>query len=318
LADFVPGLRELDPAARKSVPPSETTKDGGRFRILSKREIVPNTFRLTIHAPAIAKRAKAGQFCIAMADETSERVPYTLCDWDPEAGTIALVVLEKGQSSRKLILLPEGGHVAHLTGPLGVPFEVKKYGRVALAGGCYGVAAVGPVAKALRAAGNHVTVAVEARSHYLTYSNKPLMDASDEFIQTTIDGSMGFKGHAVDAIEAKLKAGGHFDLVVAIGCPFMMMLVSEMTKPLGIPTQVSLSPIMLDGTGMCGACRVTVGDTVKFACVDGPFFDAHLLDWEEVRDRREAYSHEEIQSVGLSAPVTVIERPSGDHHCVAH
>lgn len=318
LADFVPGLRELDPDAPKPVCPHADGTLNGAFRILSKQEVVPNTFKLTIHAPAIAKRAKAGQFCIAMADETSERVPYTLCDWDAEAGTITLVVLEKGQSSRKLILLPEGGHLAHLTGPLGVPFEVKNYGRVALAGGCYGVGAVGPVARALRAAGNHVTVAVEARSHYLTYLSKQLADASDEFVQTTIDGSTGFKGHAVDAIEAKLKAGEHFDLVVAIGCPFMMMLISEMTKPLGIPTQVSLNPIMLDGTGMCGACRVTIGDTVKFACVDGPFFDAHLVDWEEVRDRRAAYSHEEIQSVGLSAPVTVIERPTGDHTCVAH
>lgn len=318
LATFVPGLREFDPDGPKAVQVVASTSEDGPFRILSKEEIVPNTFKLVIHAPAVAKRAKAGQFCIAMADETSERVPYTLCDWDAEAGTITLVVLEKGQSSRKLILLPEGGRLAHVTGPLGIPFEVKNYGRVALAGGCYGVGAVGPVARALRAAGNHVTVAVEARSHYLTYLSKQLADASDEFIQTTIDGSTGFKGHAVDAIEANLKAGGHYDLVVAIGCPFMMMLVSELTKPLNIPTQVSLNPIMLDGTGMCGACRVTVGDSVKFACVDGPFFDAHLVDWEEVRDRRQAYSHEEVQSVGLSAPVTVIEKPVDQHHCVAH
>lgn len=316
LADYVGGLNALEPSPSQQAP-ATTTRPTGKYEVRSHREIVPNTYELVIHAPEIAKRAKAGQFCIAMADETSERVPYTLTDWDAAAGTITLVILEKGQSSRKLALLRQGDALAHLAGPLGIPFDVKLYGRVMLAGGCYGVGAVLPVARALREAGNHVTVAVEARSHYLTYYGDKLSAACDEFIQTTIDGSMGMKGHAVDAIAAKREAGEAIDLVVAIGCPFMMMIVSRETQPHNIPTLASLNPIMLDGTGMCGACRLTVGGKVKFACVDGPFFDAHQVDWLEVRDRREAYSNEEIQSVGLSAPVTVIENPTL-HRCSGH
>ncbi len=317
LAEFVPGLTSLGQkgACSHESPAPKATQ--GTFQILHKREVVPNTYELTIHAPNIAKKAQAGQFCIAMADEASERVPYTLCDWDAEAGTIQLVVLEKGQSSRKLVMMREGECLAHLVGPLGIPLEMKNYGRVALAGGCYGVSAIAPVARALRAAGNHVTLAVEARSHYLTFQSERLAEVCDEFIQTTIDGSQGMKGHAVDAVATKLNAGEHFDLVIAIGCPFMMMLVSKETKPRGIPTLAALNPIMLDGTGMCGACRVTVDGKVKFVCVDGPFLDAHHIDWNEVRDRRAAYSNEEIQSVGHSAPLTLIEKPL-DPNCVAH
>jgi NADH dehydrogenase/NADH:ubiquinone oxidoreductase subunit G/NAD(P)H-flavin reductase len=318
LADVVPGLIEL--AGGEPCPvatPEAAPEKAGRFQILAKREIVPNTHEFVIHAPEVARHAKAGQFCIAMADKLSERVPYTLCDWDAEAGTITLVVQEKGQSSRKLILLRQGECLAHLVGPLGEAIDVKNYGNVVIAGGCYGVGASAPVAKALRAAGNHVTVIVEARSHYIHYHAEKLAGLADDFIQTTIDGSNGKKGHAVDVVADKIKAGEKIDLVVAIGCPFMMMLTSRETKPHDIPTLAALNPIMLDGTGMCGACRLSVGDETKFACVDGPFFDAHLVDWDEVRNRREAYSNEEIQSVGVSAPVTLIEEIPGKHKCRA-
>jgi len=275
------------------------------FEIIEKREIAPNNHEIVLRAPAIARKALAGQFVILMVDERSERVPYTLCDWDAEAETITLVVQEVGQSSRKLILLNAGDSVAHLAGPLGDPIEIGNFGTVTLAGGCYGVGAVLCIARAMKAAGNQVITIVEARSHYLHYYRERLEAASDELIQTTIDGSEGLRGHAVDAIREKLEAGDKLDRVIAIGCPFMMMLVSEETKPHNVKTLVALNPIMLDGTGMCGACRVTVGDETKFACVDGPFFDAHQVDWRELSNRKAAYSREETESVAHTGAIRV-------------
>lgn len=267
------------------------------FEILDRSEVAPNVHRFLIHAPAVARKAKAGQFVILMVDEKSERVPYTLCDWDAEAGTITLAVQEMGRSSRKLVLLNRGDHVVHLVGPLGVPVEIAPYGTVALAAGCFGIGATLPLARALRAAGNRVITVIEADSHYLHYFREELEAASDELVQTTIDGSEGIKGHSVDVVQRRLEAGERIDLVIAIGCLFVMMLAARVTQPFGVKTLVSLNPIMLDGTGMCGACRVTVGGEMKFACVDGPFFDAHAVDWDELWDRRAAYSDEEIQAV---------------------
>ncbi|MBI4514459.1 MAG: sulfide/dihydroorotate dehydrogenase-like FAD/NAD-binding protein [Deltaproteobacteria bacterium] len=282
------------------------------FEIVRKQEVAPNVHETVLRAPAIAKKARPGQFVIVMVDEKSERVPYTLCDWDRQAGTITLVVQEVGQSSRKLVLLQAGDEVAHLVGPLGVPLEIERFGTVALAAGCYGLGAVLGIARAMKAAGNRVVTVVEADSHYLHYFRAELQAASDEMIQTTIDGSNGTKGHALDVIKRKLAGGEQLDRVIAVGCLFMMMLAGEATKPFGVKTLVALNPIMLDGTGMCGACRVSVGGQTQFACVDGPFFDAHEVDWEEIRDRRVAYSDEEIQAVARSAPV---ERRRG-HGCV--
>lgn len=267
------------------------------FEILQKREIAPNVHQAVIHAPAIAKKARPGQFVIVMVDEHSERVPFTLCDWDRQAGTITLVVQEVGQSSRKFVLLKAGDKIAHLVGPLGVPLEIEKYGTVALAAGCYGIGAVLSIARALKQAGNRVITVVEANSQYLHYYRDELLATSDEMIQTTTDGSNGTKGHSVDVIKRKLENGEPLDRVFAVGCVFMMMLAANTTKPFGVKTLVALNPIMLDGTGMCGACRVTVGNETKFACVDGPFFDGHQVDWEELFDRRAAYSEEEIHSV---------------------
>ena len=279
------------------------------FEILQKREIAPNVHQAVIHAPAIAKKARPGQFVIVMVDERSERVPFTLCDWDRQAGTITLVVQEVGQSSRKFVMLKAGDKIAHLVGPLGVPLEIEKYGTVALAAGCYGIGAVLSIARALKQAGNRVITVVEARSQYLHYYRDELRATSDEMIQTTTDGSNGTKGHSVDVIKRKLENGEPLDRVFAIGCVFMMMLAANTTKPFGVKTLVALNPIMLDGTGMCGACRVTVANERKFTCVDGPFFDAHQVDWEELFDRRAAYSEEEIQSVARTAAAA--PRPHG-------
>jgi NAD(P)H-flavin reductase len=273
------------------------------FEILQKREIVPNVHQAVIHAPAIAKKARPGQFIIMMVDERSERVPFTLCDWDAKAGTVTLVIQEVGQSTRKFVMLKPGDHVAHLVGPLGIPLEIEKYGTVALAAGCYGIGAVLGIARALKQAGNRVITIIEANSQYLHYYRDELLATSDEFVQTTTDGSNGLKGHSVDVIKRKLENGEPLDRVFAVGCVFMMMLAANTTKPFGVKTLVALNPIMLDGTGMCGACRVTVGNETKFACVDGPFFDAHQVDWDELFDRRAAYSEEEIHSVARTGAV---------------
>jgi len=267
------------------------------FKIIEKREVVPNFHELVIEAPNIAKKARPGQFVILMADEKSERVPYTLIDWEPDRGTITLVVQEVGQSSRKLILMEAGEAVAHLVGPLGVPLEIETYGTVALAAGCYGIGSILSIGRAMKEKQNQVIAIVEARSHYLQYYADRLEASADEFIQTTIDGSEGLKGHAVDILERRLKGGEKIDRVIVVGCLFMMMLTAKATEPFGIKTLVALNPIMLDGTGMCGACRVAIGDKTKFACVDGPFFDAHQVDWDELRDRQTAYSGEEIMSL---------------------
>ncbi len=285
------------------------------FMVLSRRELVPNTYEFVIHAPAIAKKALPGQFVIVMVDENSERIPYTLSDWDERKGTITLVIQEKGLSSRKMISVNEGECLAHVVGPLGTAFEIKHYGTVAILGGCYGIGAVVRLSRALREQGNKVIMISEARSHYMTYYKKELTAVSNQFIQTTIDASSGEKGHAIDALKRLLQTGEKIDLIVAVGCPFMMMITAEETRNMGIKALCALNPIMLDGTGMCGACRISVGGETKFACVDGPFFDAHLVDWDEVRDRREAYSTEEIQAVSYTMPSTTLEGEHRHHHC---
>lgn len=304
-------LRELS-IEDAPIPPKEKSKITDGFEILEKQEIAPNVHEIVIKAPEVAKKAQPGQFIILMVDQESERVPFTLCDWDGEKGTITLVVLEVGQSSRKLVLLEPGDKLAHVVGPLGIPLEIKNYGKVVLAAGCYGIGAILRIAAALKQIGNHVTVITEGRSHYKHYYKEKLTAACDEMIQTAIDGSLSVRGHAVDALGQKLKDGEKFDLVIAIGCPFMMMLTQQETKPYELKTLAALNPIMLDGTGMCGACRLTVGDETKFACVDGPFFDAHLVDWEELWDRRVAYSAEEIHLVGRTESVT---HRHGEHKC---
>jgi NAD(P)H-flavin reductase len=312
LDERISALREL-PVDDCSVLDETRDEHKGTFQILEKREIVPNVHEIIIEAPEVARKALPGQFVIVMVDERSERVPYTLCDWDAQKGTITLVVLEKGQSSRKLVLLRPADRLAHVVGPLGVPLEIKRYGTVVLAAGCYGIGAITPITAAMKDAGNQVVVVTEARSHYLHYYKTKLQGVCDEFIETTIDGSAGSKGHAVDAVAQKLKDGEKADCVIVIGCPFMMMVTAQETKPYGVKTLAALNPIMLDGTGMCGACRVTVGDQTKFACVDGPFFDAHLIDWDELRDRRAAYSAEEIHSLGRTESVAANQ--GGKHKC---
>ena len=310
LPGLIGGLRSLEDGVsfeEKPAPLPSDNRDPAAppqlFQIIRKREVAPNNHEIVFYAPSVAKKAQAGQFVIVMADEKSERVPYTLCDWDAEAGTITLVVQEKGRSSRKLALMQAGECAAHIVGPLGTPLDIQNFGTVALLGGCYGIGAHIANAKALKAAGNEVLIIMEARSHYLHYYLEELAAVADELIVTTIDGSNGIKGHAIDALLRRMQSGARIDRAITVGCPFMMMVASKETKETGLPMFAALNPIMLDGTGMCGACRVTVQGETKFACVDGPFFDAHQIDWDELKDRRNAYTDAELNSLLTTEPV---------------
>jgi NAD(P)H-flavin reductase len=269
----------------------------GPFGIVDKTEIVPNTHLITVHDPVTAEKCEAGQFVIAMANERSERTPLSISDWDREKGTVTMIVMEAGRSSRELCLLEKGDRLAHFAGPLGLPIEAKNYGTVVVAGGCYGVGAILPVARSLKAAGNRVICIEEASSHFLLHWEDKLSKASDEFIVVTKDGSKGIRGGVQEVIDQLVERGEKIDQAFVIGCTFMMNMVSDRTKEHSIPTLTALNPIMVDGTGMCGACRVTVGDTVKFACVDGPFLDGHQINWTELLQRRKAFTHEEVQAL---------------------
>ena len=214
------------------------------FEIREKRMVAPNVHELIIDAPAVAKKAEAGQFVIVMADEFSERVPFTLTDWDAEAGTITLIVLEVGQSSRKVVTKEQGDKIAHVVGPLGIPLEIENYGTVVVTGGCYGIGSIFPVIRAMREAGNRVVAMVEGHSHYMHYHQDKMAEAADELVTTTTDGSLGERGHAIDALTKRMEAGEQFDRIIAIGCTFMMMLTSRETKSFGVKTLVALCPML--------------------------------------------------------------------------
>jgi len=298
IADFVPALEAMDlPTSPKEARAPVT--EG--FRIVEKTEVVPNFYLLTVEAPTVARHARPGQFIIVMVEETSERVPFTLVDWDAQAGTITLVVEEVGRSSGEIATLNEGDLIAHITGPLGLPLPVEKVGTVVLGGGCYGIGAIYPVARALKEAGNTVICVLEASSGFLMYMDEKMREVCDELIIATKDGSRGVKGGVQKIFVDLVKRGTAVNQFIAVGCTFMMRMVADETRSLGIPLQVALNPIMVDGTGMCGACRVSVAEETKFACVDGPFFDGHDVDWDELASRRGAYARVEIEALPQTA-----------------
>lgn len=265
-------------------------------KIVAKREIVPNVHMMEIAAPELAAKMRAGQFVIIMADELAERLPFSVSDWDAKAGTITVVFLEAGWSTRKMVDLRAGDELAHVVGPLGRPSEIVKGARAVCAGGCYGVGAVLPLSRALKAAGSRVTTIIEARSDYLLYWKDRIEPHCDELLIATSDGSAGVRGHVYDVIQTMIEQGRAIDRVYAIGCTFMMKRCADVTRPSGIKTMVALNPIMVDGTGMCGCCRVSVGGKTKFACVDGPEFDGHEVDWQELSRRRAMYPVAEVES----------------------
>jgi ferredoxin--NADP+ reductase len=265
-------------------------------KIIEKKQIAPNVHECIILSPEIASKAKAGQFVIIIPDEYSERTPVTIADWDVEKGTVTIIFLEIGASTQRLAELESGEEIYSFTGPLGKPFEVANFGKVGLVGGCYGIGGIFPAIRPFREAGNKVISFAEARSNFLLYWKNRLEEESDEVRYATADGSKGTKGHAHDQLLKNLQDGEHFDLIIVVGCTYMMYKVAEATRKYGVKTIVSMNPVMIDGTGMCGACRLSVGGETKFACVDGPHFDGHLLDWDVVLARRKAYLEEEIIS----------------------
>ena len=261
--------------------------------ILHVKEIAEKIFRFTVLTPVIAKKGKPGQFVIVRLTQEGERIPLTIVDTDPEAGTITLIVQQVGKSTCLMCSLSTGDRIPDILGPLGNPSEIKNFGNVVVIGGGVGTAVSYPVAKALKAAGNHVTTIFGARTRDLVILENEMKAVSDACYITTDDGSYGFHGFVTTKLQALIDEGLHFDKAIAIGPLPMMRAVAELTRPYGIPTTVSLNTIMVDGTGMCGGCRVEVGNQTRFTCVDGPEFDGHLVNFENVMRRNQAYVHEE-------------------------
>ena len=267
------------------------------YKILAKEELVPNIHLIKVSAPAVAQKVRPGQFVIITIDERGERIPLTVADWDREEGAITIVFMEVGTTTQRLALFNAGDSIYSLVGPLGIPTHIDKFGTVVCVGGCYGIAAIMPIARAMREAGNKVISVIEARSKYLLFWQEELERVSDELIVTTGDGSYAPQRWIPDQIRHMIDGGEKIDLLIAFGCTYMMKLSSETTKPFGIKTVVHLGSIMLDGTGMCGCCRVSVGGETKFACVDGPEFDGHQVDWDLLLSRQSGYLDEEIRSL---------------------
>ena len=304
LADIVPSLAAFGLPCSPQEPVELASGEG--FVILEKKEIAPNMHFFRVKAPQVAKFARPGQFVILMAKEISERSPFTLVDWDAGEGSISMVIEEVGRSSRELASLQTGDRIAHVSGPLGLPLTIENKGTVLLGGGCYGIGAIYPLARALREAGNRVICTIEASSAYLLYMEDALRQVCDELIIATKDGSRGVRGGVQEVLAQVAASGTAIDQFIAIGCTFMMRMVTQVAKSLNIPTLVALNPIMVDGTGMCGACRVSIGDKTSFACIDGPIFDAHLVDWDELASRRSAYARQEVQALSQAVDLNAL------------
>ncbi|MBF0542697.1 MAG: sulfide/dihydroorotate dehydrogenase-like FAD/NAD-binding protein [Nitrospirae bacterium] len=265
-------------------------------KILSKRLIrIPDVFYYKLDAPLISKKAKAGQFVILRIHEHGERIPISLADINPTEGTISIIVMAVGKTTHELSQLKEGDDIRDLCGPLGMPTHIEGGKRVILVGGGFGVAPLYPIAKAFKAAGSTVTAVMGARSHDLLIYEKEMSEAADKLLITTDDGSRGVKGVVTDALTKELKENGA-DMVMAVGPAIMMKFVCKATEPFGVKTYVSLNPIMIDGSGMCGGCRVSIGGETKFACADGPDFDGHKVDWDLLMSRQRTFVNEEKMS----------------------
>ena len=271
---------------------AELTPDSVRNTVVRKEKLSPVLTLLEINAPLIAASARAGQFVMVWAGERGERLPLTISDWDTQKGTITIIFQEVGKGTIELGRFNVGDDIPSLAGPLGRPTEIENYGTAVVIGGGIGTAIARPVAAALKKAGNKLITIVGAREKSLIILEKEMEAISDQLIITTDDGSYGRKGLVTDALKDLLDAGG-IDIVFAIGPMPMMRFVAKTTEPYGVKTIVSLDPIMIDGTGMCGGCRVTVGGKTMFTCVDGPDFDAHQVDWDELKARKAFYFHEE-------------------------
>jgi len=262
-------------------------------RLISKETIAPAFTRYVVHVPEVARKHRAGQFVMVLLHDHGERIPLTIADSDAEEGTITLIVQEVGKTTMEMALLEPGTEI-EVAGPLGTPTHVENWGTCVCVGGGAGIAPLLPIARAMKEAGNHVISILGGRTEELVILRPEMEAASHEMIYTTDDGSFGKKGFVTTALAELIEERGKPDVVIAIGPAIMMKAVADMTRPLEIPTIVSLNSIMIDGTGMCGGCRITIGTDTKFVCVDGPEFDGHAVDFDLLMKRQRMFlQHEE-------------------------
>ena len=281
------------------------------FKIIQSQMIAPNMHLLEIEAPAVSRQVKPGQFVILRAEDDGERIPLSVSDWDSEKGTITIIFMNVGSTTNILASLESGISIPTVVGPLGEATDIEEFGTVICIGGCYGIGSIFPIARALKEKMNRVITILEARSSFLFYWEDKLSRVSDKVIHITRDGTKGYKGHMGRLTEIIQSLGEPVNRVIINGCTFLLKHGSDASRPLELETYVSLNPIMIDGTGMCGVCRVTVDSKTKFACVDGPDFNAHLVDWDELLQRRNTYLDEEaipLRSSRCEEHTSVIEK----------
>ena len=269
------------------------------YEILEKKVMSEAVKLMKIKAPLVAKKALAGQFVMLRIDEKGERIPLTIADYDRDKGTITIIFMEVGKTTKQLGKMKEGDKLLNFAGPLGMPSEIEKYGTAVMIGGGVGIAPLYPIVRELKKAGNHIISILGARNEKLLMLEKEIDEFSDELYLCTDDGSKGTKGFVSDVLQKLINDGKKIDIVWAIGPVIMMKVVSDLTRKYNIRTVVSLNPIMVDGTGMCGGCRVSVGDETKFACVDGPEFDGHLVDFDNLMLRNRRFVEEERHACKL-------------------
>jgi ferredoxin/flavodoxin---NADP+ reductase len=276
-------------------------EDFSLYQIVKKRILNPAVILMEVAAPAIARKAEPGQFIILRVNEEGERIPLTIADFDRAAGTVTIIFQIVGKTTQILAELEENEAILDFVGPLGIASHLDHYHKVAVIGGGLGSAIAYPQAKKLHQLGAAVDIIAGFRNKDLIILEDEMKAACDHLYLTTDDGSNGHKGFVSDVLKQLIEAGNQYDLVIAIGPLIMMKVISNLTRPYGIKTVVSMNPVMIDGTGMCGGCRVTVGGETKFACVDGPDFDGHLVDFDEAMRRQQMYKKHEKQSLEAHA-----------------
>jgi ferredoxin--NADP+ reductase len=268
------------------------------FKVLKKTFLQKIIVKMVIEAPEIARKRKAGQFVVLMTDEKGERIPLTIVDSDRDKGTITIIYQIMGKTTAQLALLKKGDYILNLTGPLGHPTEIEKFGTAVVVGGGVGIGVAYPIAAALKKAGNKVISIIGARTKDILILEDDMRNVSDQLLVATDDGSYGFHGFVSAVLQNVIDSKEKIDIVYVIGPVPMMKVLANLTKPYGLKTIVSLNPIMVDATGMCGACRVSVGGKTKFGCVDGPEFDGHEVDFNLLMTRLRMYAEQEKQAMG--------------------
>jgi ferredoxin--NADP+ reductase len=264
--------------------------------VLDNVQIGPLNWKIKVHVPKLVKKARAGQFVIIRVNEQGERVPMSIAGLERDNGILTIIYQVVGKTSALMTTVPAGGEIIDCVGPLGLPTHVDKWGTAVLVGGGIGIAPIYPIAREWKNAGNKLYTIIGARSKDILFYEEEHRSVADKLFVCTDDGSYGHHGFVSDVLKEILDSGEKIDMIMAIGPVPMMRVVSNLTKPYGVPTWVSLNPLMVDGTGMCGGCRVAVGDTTKFACVDGPDFDGHKVDFDLLTRRLSAYKEQEKEA----------------------